>query len=1056
MPLLYRLNLSNNNLTGNIPNFNFPKIDELRIERNQLSGPIPAFNFPVIDDLYLGHNMLSDTLPILNLPKVRYLYLNNNQLEGTFDNSKLPDLYNANLSYNKFDGLKKISTFSPNLNSNLDVRNCRLSFEDIEPNLNLKYFYYENQDSVEHTETISGNNITLAIKTGGTANKYQWFKKPEGKDWVEIPNSAKDSLVVLHEKNTIYCCHITNTLAPKLTLYSKKMLQPSCISIKNLEFCAEAGEWENKEDNELGTTGIISINDLLMFEGTMTIDTALLSVKAEGEFYIKDIPLPGGSIGTYSFCKGEYELKLMGEDGYITNFLNSKFEAMGELFGIGLKLNKLQLVGGRNANGIKIDCTVEIPGIAGGCAEENKDTKTAIDLTGLEFSTNGISLEGAAVKDLGMLLDGYCLKKLELSYDSQNDILTSGVHVALPFGEIGGGFKLVQGYIDSIAWHLEASKPPFVLGTTTIGIKGFFGHISNITDPAIEIELGGIFTDITSENFYLVNASGRTVWPSLFEVKGEGKFLKPPLIDKPYQVNGNVKMAYDHPLQLFAIDFGGKIGTNDEETWLLQGEGQLKLSTRMQPPVIAGTVDGTMTLPEFENKFPYDWLNSMFSFPVEANANSTFVWGRSHVLHGTATFKTQTRGPYTLRYVIDLYKKYGDEGFIWFEHKVESKSAQLKSGSLTNTLTESFAIPKETELAVIGISSKAEVPVSTLTDPKGKVYSSVSAAGDVVYSISSDKKKAFWTLLNPIEGNWSVVLQNPAAGDSIYLFNQPKQAELSLSFSQTGNKVTVNWDPGKLANLNTVTILLDDNTTGFDGFSVATGSASSGSLSFNISDSLSACNYYLFAQASGDNATIQSYAEGQISNPKSILAPPVIISANYNDETGKTLVSYTNSTDPKTVGYVVRVTDAFGKDSIYAVLNKGGNYFELKIDSVKSKTISMVSFDTNGLMGCYSQEKGIKTNAGNYSLPGLKNNSFVVYPNPVTGESTIRFDLMENTHCAITIVDFFGRVIARPVDDYYPAGTHLTPYDFGGLAQGVYLMVLQTEKHKVARRIVVR
>ncbi len=1051
LPNLKYLELSSNNFTGNLPAFVLPSLKSLIVANNKLTGLLPLLTLPSIDALNLSDNQFSGPMPKWNLPTLNTLRLENNFIEGFFDNTGLPGMKNCLLNNNLLSGIGNLLQNSPNL-YNMQVNQNRLTFEDLEPNKNISNFFYENQDSVEHSATVTGNQVALVIKVGGTANKYQWTKKMNNQGWEDIIGATKDSVVVSFEKNTKYSCKISNTIITGLTLYSKEGKAPSCISIGNLQFCSESSSWEAKEENETGTTGKVSINNLLNFEGNITIDTVKLTVKADGEFYISDIPIPGGTIGKYSFCKGEYDLKLLGEEGAITNFLDSKFDQLGQLFGIDLKLANLELVGGRSATGIKLDCKVGIPGISGSCGEGG-DVKTEIDLAGISFSKTGISLDGIAITDLGLLLDGYCLKSLIVNYDSEKDILISGAHIALPFGEIGGGFKLSQGYLDSIAWHLEAAKPPFVLGTTTIGIKGFFGHFSGIKDTPYEIELGGIFTDITSENFYLVNASGRTVWPSIFEVKGEGKFLKPPFIGKPYQVNGGVSMAYDHPMQMFKIGFNGKLGTSDEKSWLLQGTGDLKLSTKFEIPVMSGEIEGKMELQKFDDKFPYNWLNSMFSFPMEANSQATFVWGKSHILHGTTTFQTETRGPYGLRYVINLEKNYGDEDFLYFETQVETKSAKLKSGNLINETAEVIQIPENTQFAVIGVISKTKAPVSTLKNPSGKIYS--NSADEVVYTTTADGKEAFWTLKAPAKGNWEVVLKSPAANDSILLFVQQKPAGLKVSVNQTGKSVKVSWDPLAFSGNQSVTVLLDDNNSGFDGFAVAEGNASLGSISFEMSDLLSACSYHLFVQISNETSTVQAYADKTVANPKAILGAPVITEARYQTSTGKTQLKFTNSNDLNAIGYIIEVADAEGNDSLYSIVNYGNTLVELNIANHENKSVKMTSFNSNGLQGCPSEPFSIiTTDIKELGSNGSTQNSLLFYPNPTSGKGTIKFSIEEDEFCNLSVVDFYGRIMDQPVNEKKPSGTYEKEWDFGNLPNGMYLIVLRTKKSVITTKCI--
>ena len=87
LPNLIKLDLSNNQLSGFIPNFS--SLDSLKILDlgvNRLSGNIPNFsNLPNLIWLYLSFNELQGTIPELsNILNLTRLYLENNLLEGCF------------------------------------------------------------------------------------------------------------------------------------------------------------------------------------------------------------------------------------------------------------------------------------------------------------------------------------------------------------------------------------------------------------------------------------------------------------------------------------------------------------------------------------------------------------------------------------------------------------------------------------------------------------------------------------------------------------------------------------------------------------------------------------------------------------------------------------------------------------------------------------------------------------------------------------------------------------------------------------------------------------
>ena len=100
------VNLSENNLTGEIPNElgSLSHLRRLYLQRNGLSGPIPASlgNLAMNEALFLHRNALSGEIPaeLGNLSNLRWLALNANQLSGTIP-AQLGDL--AELRWLNFD-----------------------------------------------------------------------------------------------------------------------------------------------------------------------------------------------------------------------------------------------------------------------------------------------------------------------------------------------------------------------------------------------------------------------------------------------------------------------------------------------------------------------------------------------------------------------------------------------------------------------------------------------------------------------------------------------------------------------------------------------------------------------------------------------------------------------------------------------------------------------------------------------------------------------------------------------------------------------------------------
>lgn len=107
LPYLREINLRPNNLTGNIPDFsNVPNLEKLSLAYNQLIGEIPDFsNLPKLKRLSLTRNKLSGNIPnFSNLSQLEYLHLPENNLSGNIPDFNLPNVVMLELSHNKLSG----------------------------------------------------------------------------------------------------------------------------------------------------------------------------------------------------------------------------------------------------------------------------------------------------------------------------------------------------------------------------------------------------------------------------------------------------------------------------------------------------------------------------------------------------------------------------------------------------------------------------------------------------------------------------------------------------------------------------------------------------------------------------------------------------------------------------------------------------------------------------------------------------------------------------------------------------------------------------------------
>jgi hypothetical protein len=82
-----------------------------------------------------------------------------------------------------------------------------------------------------------------------------------------------------------------------------------------------------------------------------------------------------------------------------------------------------------------------------------------------------------------------------------------------------------------------------------------------------------------------------------------------------------------------------------------------------------------------------------------------------------------------------------------------------------------------------------------------------------------------------------------------------------------------------------------------------------------------------------------------------------------------------------------------------------------------------------------------------------------VYPNPVNPGSAngtvIRFDTPREGHARVAVYDLLGRRVSTVVDQTLPAGTHAVRFDARALRAGTYVIALEAEGERAARRMTI-
>lgn len=218
---------TNNHLSGAIPKSigYLTKLKNISLHSNQLSGEIPKTfgGLSNLEELNLNNNNLSGEIPpeLGTLKNIQGLYLANNNLSGNVPIlfSTLTKLESLELQANDLQKLPKLSSISSL--SFLNISGNKFNFDDIEPNIRIPEFNYIPQDTVgEPSEmyVFTGQECSLKVDMTAEHNKYQWFHDDE-----EMEEGAINPYLipeVAFGDSGKYCCQITNSVVPDLTLYT--------------------------------------------------------------------------------------------------------------------------------------------------------------------------------------------------------------------------------------------------------------------------------------------------------------------------------------------------------------------------------------------------------------------------------------------------------------------------------------------------------------------------------------------------------------------------------------------------------------------------------------------------------------------------------------------------------------------------------------------------------------------------------------------------------------------------------------------------------------------
>jgi hypothetical protein len=120
-----------------------------------------------------------------------------------------------------------------------------------------------------------------------------------------------------------------------------------------------------------------------------------------------------------------------------------------------------------------------------------------------------------------------------------------------------------------------------------------------------------------------------------------------------------------------------------------------------------------------------------------------------------------------------------------------------------------------------------------------------------------------------------------------------------------------------------------------------------------------------------------------------------------------------------------------------------GAFFEAYIAPCEGKTEQITP----------DKSMNVTTIQGNETITKELENNVIIYPNPFTTETTIEYNLSENSDVKIEIFDLLGEIIYSEIFNDVYAGKQQYKYSATNLLTGIYVVKIHTNQYQEVKFI---
>ena len=826
-------------------------------------------------------------------------------------------------------------------------------------------------------------------------------------------------------------------------------------------------EWQGAGPGRISVSNqTITINGLVKFTGTMTIDTTQAAAggtaafTSTGRYWLADAPLPMGARGELTLFEGSITNGGLVGRGFVFDGLDPDAKGL-TLAGLRLRTVELGTIGGTTATAAKLSATATVIGATRCDAQESSEFLFR------DIVIGGETLEIGTTEPI-QLSPMFCLEGVVGTYARSTDILRINGLVR-PSAIFPGRLQAMTGITGGVMLPAILALPD---GVSTIAI-GTAAVPPSISDLGAVLAFGFLSvngTVLSPDGFYNSYLFGGTL-NSASSIEGETWDANMAgLASDFYHIMGEPRLTLtwvpDGGIWVISRFAGAmRAGKLESGRFAIDGTGELTVANLGANTAVTGTITGTFTRPKYHLG---DW-QPMEIFVFKLPAGGTIANHEAMIRKASnKSAKIHTKVPSAIGFsmkdvVIDLSAKEDDPSFFGSVYNVREIIGLARTvdpdgvAGAAADRTHPLEVRPQTEEILIRAWSQGTLAGTYLSTPEGERIDATKPDSSVVHVVDG-RGQHFWALRAPTAGTWTVGITDGVATDSIEVLVSLAHRPLDITATQQGRTVTARWNAAGAPAGSRIELHLDTDARGYDGIPIGTVDEAAGELSYTLADSLPECRYHLFAIRDENDRLDYGYASLAIDNAKARLAAPGAITVSYQQATRAAVLTWTRSSDPSAVGYMVRLTNARGEDSLYAMPFAHQTTTSFTVDTASGATIAMATYDSLGRTGCWSAEVSLLPTSGierDAVTGGRLSLTLGVAPNPMRGEADVRITLAAHASVEVIVVDLSGREVLRHDAGTLEAGERTLHLETAGLASGTYMVIVRAGALAGAERITV-